>query len=134
MVSAAPSRLEPDPATAWIVAELFTRYAAGGWSTPSLALWMNTDSRLPKPRIRHNRDGQVISADQWTGSSINYILRDPVYRGAIRFNHEPDGVYERAAPDAEVTVEDKHPAPVSPALWHAVQERLDAAPGAPTPT
>jgi DNA invertase Pin-like site-specific DNA recombinase len=80
-----PGHLKPDPATAWIVQELYTRYDAGSCSTQTLALWMNTDPRCPKPRIRRNRDGEIISADQWTGPAVNYILRNPVYRGAIRF-------------------------------------------------
>jgi hypothetical protein len=106
---------------------MFTRYAAGGWSTPSLALWMNTDPRIPKPRVRRGRDGRVISADQWTSAAVLYILRNPVYRGAIAYNVEPEGVYDRAAPGDAFTVEDKHPALVSPELWQALQERLDAA-------
>jgi hypothetical protein len=42
-------------------------------------------------------------------------------------NHEPDGIYDAAAPGDEFTVEDKHPALVSSDLWHCVQERIDAA-------
>jgi site-specific DNA recombinase len=115
------------PDEAWIVQELYTRYTAGGWSTATLALWLNADPRCPKPRVRRNRDGEVISADHWTGAAVTRILRNPVYRGAIRYNHEPDGLYDAASPSDEFTVEDKHPALVTPELWQSVQDRLDAA-------
>jgi hypothetical protein len=58
---------------------------------------------------------------------VTRILRNPVYRGAIRYNHEPDGLYDAASPSDEFTVEDKHPALVAPELWQSVQDRLDAA-------
>jgi DNA invertase Pin-like site-specific DNA recombinase len=81
---------------AWVVRDLFTRYAAGGESTRSLAQWCNTDPRVgPAPmralwEQRHpGEDPPPRTPVEWTAVSVRRILRNPAYRGAIRFNQQP---------------------------------------------
>jgi len=112
-----PGQLLPDEATAWVVRELYSRYASGGWSLRSLALWLNTDVCCgPAP---HGR--------AWTTKAISWILRSPVYKGAVRHNHVPQGIYDRAGPEDMFTADGRHEALVTPEQWAVVQARIDAA-------
>ena len=112
-----PGRLVPDEATAWIVRELYTRYAAGGASLQSLAQWLNSDPRVPRPP----------KAAEWGKSSLAFMLRLPVYYGAIRFNHDPHGQYEQASREDVFIVEDTHGPLIDRQTWNAVQARMDGA-------
>lgn len=110
--------LVPDPAAAWVVADLYRRYDEGNTSTRELALWMNTDPRVPPP---------TRGAPAWSAGVVAAMLRRPTYRGAVRHGHQPSGHYERGTPEEEVVVEDAHPALVSPEVWERVRRRLDEA-------
>jgi hypothetical protein len=92
------AHLVPDPATAWIVRELFERYDAGGWSTRTLAGWLNEDERVPPP----SRTGR------WTASSLAYILKSATYKGIIRYNVHRKGYYETSAPGSAFEAEGRH--------------------------
>lgn len=109
--------LVPDDATAWLVQELFSRYAAGGWSIRQLVGWLNTDDRVP---ARTHRDA-------WTASSIKALLKNPVYTGLVRYNARQCGYYERAAVGSMFVVPGKHDGIIDPDIFDAVQRRMAAA-------
>lgn len=109
-------RLLADEATAWVVRELFARYAAGGCSLRSLADWLQSEARVPK-----RTDGYV-----WTRSSITGLLHNPVYIGLVRYNHRPCGYYERAAAGSMFTAPGLHEALIDAQTFAAVQRRLAA--------
>ncbi len=135
-------RLVPDDGPdgkAWVVRELFTRYAAGGWSQRSLALWLNTDPRVgPPPELTlwlrlppERQETWARPTDVWTGVTVRGILRNTAYRGATHYNQHPSGIYERAT-EPSFVVEDAHPPLVSRELWEEVQHRMTQARPQPT--
>jgi Recombinase/Resolvase, N terminal domain len=119
-------KLVEDPRTAGIVQELFRRYAAGGWSHRSLAMWLNTDPLLP------TREALGRGESQWDASTVRKVLGNPVYAGRVRFNLVPVGVYERAAKDACFEVTGLHDALIDQATFDRVQERHTAARARPS--
>lgn len=134
-------RIEPDDGPegqAWVVRELFRRYAAGGESLRTLAHWLNADPRVgPAPGLAHWLKNTSAHRGPrppgiWTSPSVRHILRNPSYKGAIRYNHQPSGLYERAAPGSEFIVEGAHTPVVSAELWEDVQDRLTRAKPQPT--
>jgi DNA invertase Pin-like site-specific DNA recombinase len=120
---------------AWVVRELFARYAAGGTSLATLASWCSTDPRVGPPpglafylaRPQKAERGEARPLEAWTSRGIGRILRNPAYKGAVRFNQIPQGLYERAAPGSAFQVEDAHPPLVPPDVWDTVQHRLSSA-------
>jgi DNA invertase Pin-like site-specific DNA recombinase len=108
--------LLPDEATAWIVRELFTRYAAGGWSIRGLVDWLNTDDRIVRPSGK----------DYWTVASIKALLHNPTYTGRVRFNLRPNGLYERAPEGSTFVVAGRHAALIDDVTFDRVQHRLAA--------
>ncbi len=112
-----PAELVVDEATAWIVREMFTRYAGGGWSLRSLALWLNTDPRV----------GLTPTGKPWRAAALRWILTNPTYKGAVRYNHHSEGLYERARDDEVFIVDGRHEGLVDPELWDTVQHRLTSA-------
>ncbi len=110
-------RLVPDEATARVIREMFARYGQNGWSVRDLAHWLNGDEQWRALAPRHT----------WYAPSVQRILRNPVYKGSLRYNRHPRGRYERAQPGDEFTVEGTHEPLVDPTLWAEVQRRLDAA-------
>jgi DNA invertase Pin-like site-specific DNA recombinase len=119
-----PGKLVPDPATAWVVQELFRRYAAGDWSLVTLAKWLNTDPRVPK---RSPRPGKEAKERVYRASSVQRVLTNPTYLGMVRYNHTPSGVYDRAAPGSEFTEQGTHEPLVDQETFDRVQARLAAA-------
>ncbi len=112
-----PGLLVPDSMYAPIVQEIFARYASGGWSRIRLVEWLNSDPRIPPP------PGRV----QWTCSTIHALLRNPLYCGLVRYNHRPEGRYERAGPGSEFLAPGRHPALIDRATFERVAERSAAA-------
>jgi len=108
-------RLVPDPATDWIVAELYRRYAAGEGSLRVLAGWMQADPRVPPP---------PGGAERWNGGEIRNILRKVVYKGCVSYDVHPSGRFERAAEGTAFVRPGMHPAIVDPDLFETVQRRL----------
>ena len=111
-----PGELVADEATAWIVRELFVRYAAGGHSIRDLVAWLNGDERTPPPAGR----------DCWTSGSIKDLLHNPTYCGLVRYNHRPQGLYERAPEGSGFTVPGRHNAIVDADTFARVQARMAA--------
>lgn len=98
--------LQPVPAEAAIVAELFQRYAAGA-NKQELAAWLNGAGL-------QGRKGRP-----WTRWTVDDVLRNPTYAGALGW----EGHLQPA----------RHPAIVPPHLFEAVQARIrKAAPRART--
>jgi DNA invertase Pin-like site-specific DNA recombinase len=122
-----PGTLVPDPETAWLVAELFGRYAAGGWSLATLATWLNTDPRVPKRPPRKDREGKERKERWYSASHVQRVLTNPTYLGLVRYNHTPSGVYDRAAPGSEFTEQGKHEPLVDQETFARVQAGLTAA-------
>jgi len=112
-----PGQLIPDDVYAPIVREIFTRYAAGGWSHIRLVTWLNSDPHIPPPPHKV----------EWTCATIQAMLRNPLYCGLIRYNHQPEGRYERAAPGSAFVAPGQHPALVDRATFDRVAERRAAA-------
>lgn len=112
-----PSQLILDDVYAPIVREIFTRYAAAGWSRIRLVEWLNSDPHIPPPP----------SKVEWTCATIQALLRNPLYCGLVRYNHQPEGRYERAAPGNAFVVPGRHPALVDRATFDRVAERRAAA-------
>ena len=105
-----------EPAASY-VRELFTRYAAGGWPLRALAYWLNTDPACPpSPRGK-----------EWTICNVQYLLRNPVYIGRIRYHHSHLGKYDTSPKDAEHVYQGRHEALIDVALFDRVQKRLDHA-------
>jgi DNA invertase Pin-like site-specific DNA recombinase len=122
-----PGRLEPDPETAWVVQELFRRYADGGWSLVTLAKWLNSDPRVPQRPPRPPRPGEEPTERVYRASSVQRVLTNPTYLGLVRYNHTPSGVYDRAEPGSEFTEQGKHEPLVDQETFDRVQVRLAAA-------
>lgn len=112
-----PGLLVPDAVYAPVVQEIFTRYAAGGWSYLSLVDWLNGDPQVPPPP----------SGAGWTSAAIREVLRNPVYCGLVRYNRRPEGRYERAAPGSEFVEPGRHPALIDCATFDRVAARRAAA-------
>jgi len=92
--------LVPDPAVAPIVAALYEARAGGASVRDCLLLAI------------HLCDQAGVSgpgASGWYWTIVDRILRNPVYRGAVRFGG--------------MIVEDAHPGLVSGPLWHAAQHQ-----------
>lgn len=119
-------------AQAKVAAELFTRYAAGRDSLGDLCRWLNQGG-IPTPG----------RAAQWRVSNLQYLLRNPVYKGQAvygRFDHATDearlmqadprtGIPFRTlktqrAADPETWITWPVPALVGEDVWDAVQAAL----------
>jgi len=103
--------------TSWLIKELYTRYAAGGWSFRRLAQWLNSDeTAFP----RAPRGGQ------WNSSNVRYILQNPVYKGGVRYNASHFGVYETSDPGSMFVADGSHVGFIEPPVFDAVQELMNA--------
>ena len=112
--------LEPEPAEAEAVRNIFSWYATEGVGGRVISNRLNAAGfRTP--------DGK-----SFTDSTISQLLRNPVYIGKVRWNYRRqhidirDGVEVRTRPrSGECIIADGlHPAIVDNALWQAVQLRL----------
>jgi hypothetical protein len=99
--------LVPDPVYAPLVHAIFTRYATGDWSYLLLAEWLNGDPTIPPPP----------KEAEWYVSTVAALLCNPLYCGLVRYNHRPEGAYDRAEPGSEFLVPGRHPALIDRALF-----------------
>lgn len=100
----------PHPVEAPYVRELFLRFAQGEGLFP-LAKWMNDNGQ------RTHRGGK------FENRTVEYILRNPVYIGKVRWN--PNGRSRRNFDAPGMIVADgSHEALIEPELWEAVQQRM----------
>jgi site-specific DNA recombinase len=106
--------LVPDPATAWFVAELFRRYAAGG-SLRTLAHWANSNASHPKS----------ARGKPWGTVTLRYLLTNPTYCGKLRYNVERrSDRFETSAPGSEFTIPGPHEPIIDVETFDRVQSRL----------
>ena len=101
----------PNPETAPIVVSIFEDFI-GGLGTREIAMKLNA------LQIKTSRGGL------WENRTVEYLLRNPVYIGKIRWN--TDGRTRRDYDLPTVMVVDGHHEPlVSEQLFHAAEEKLD---------
>jgi DNA invertase Pin-like site-specific DNA recombinase len=106
------NRLRPVPAEAELVRELFARYLAGQGLFP-LAGWLNGLG------VRTRRGNRFESR------SVEYILRNPVYIGKLRWN--PSGRTRRDYHNRDIILADAgHEALIDEKTFSEAQHRLDA--------
>lgn len=102
--------LQPIPQEAELVGELFRRFAGGQGLFP-LAKWLNSLG------VTTHRGGR------FENRTVEYILRNPVYTGKLRWN--PTGRTNRNFDSADLILADAgHEPLVSQELWDAVQTRM----------
>lgn len=109
-----PGDLVVDESAAWVVRELFARYAAGDVSCRALAQWLNTDPRVPR-----RRDGKP-----WADDGVRALLINITYTGQVAYDQRPQGYYERAKKGDAFIAAGRHEALVDIDLWHRVQDQL----------
>ena len=101
----------PNPETSPIVASIFSDFLAGS-GTREIAQKLNALD------IRTSRGGL------WENRTVEYILRNPVYIGKIRWN--PAGRTRRDYDQPSVMLIDGHHEPIiEEAAFHAANEKLD---------
>ena len=125
-------KLEPDPATAPIIYEIF-HWRAEGMSHGAICKRLE-ERGVPTPseyiRRKYN-DSQLLTGDIfkstiWRVQSLKTILRNPVYIGIVETGKQRQRLYERK-PCAEVprdqwiVTENAHEPIVDRDLWEAVQ-------------
>lgn len=100
----------PHPEEAPYVRELFYRFSSGHGYL-SLAKWMNENGQLT------HRGGK------FENRTVEYILRNPVYIGKIRWN--PTGRTRRNYNDSNIIIADgTHEPLIDKDTWDAVQQRV----------
>ncbi len=108
--------LVPDPATAPAPPRMFTLAREKGWGGFRIAKHLNADAEFVA------RYGRV------SGSTVNYILANPIYIGVLRFNRRTTGIVDDrrvSAPNEEddvVYVKDFCEPLIARDVWEAVQE------------
>lgn len=103
--------LVPQEPEAAYVLQIFHRYA-GGEGTYSIARWLNASGQ------------RTHRGNPFENRTVEYILRNPVYLGKLRWN--PSGRTRRDFSNPDVVVVDgKHAPLISPELFDTVQKRLD---------
>ena len=103
--------LTPQPEEAALVREIFERFA-GGEGSYQLAKWLNAAG------VR------TLRGNAFTNRNVEYILRNPVYIGKLRWN--PAGRSGRHFQEETVILADaQHEPLIGAALWERVQRRLD---------
>lgn len=100
----------PHPVEAPYVRELFVRFAAGEGLFP-LAKWMNDSGQ------RTHRGGR------FENRTVEYILRNPIYIGKVRWNPKRRSRRDYDDPDLMI-VQGSHEPLITPELWSRVQERI----------
>lgn len=101
----------PNPETAPLVKMIFDDFL-GGLGTREIAMKLNALD------IRTSRNGL------WENRTIEYILRNPVYIGKIRWN--TSGRTRRDYDSPTLMIVDGHHEPIiDEAAWNAAQEKLD---------
>ncbi len=114
--------LVEDEDTAWVVKELFSRYATGHWGLRALAQSLNSRG-IASPRGR-----------TWTVCNVSYILQNLTYAGRVEYNKSHHGVYETSGPNDRFDVPGKHAGLVALEVFKAVQEQTARALRNPTRT
>lgn len=109
--------LEPDPAQAAVVQEIFQR-CAGGASTRSIAAWLNQSGVPP------------LRAEGWSSGSVSRILHNEKYTGDLlqKKYYTPDYLSHQKkrnrGQEPQILLPDHHQAIVSRRLFEAAQAAL----------
>lgn len=103
--------LVPDPAAAAYIPQIFQRYV-DGQPIYSIARWLNALG------LRTHR------GNHFENRTVEYILRNPVYVGMLRWNPAGRSRRDFAQPTI-ITARGKHEPLVSQPLFDAVQRRMD---------
>ncbi|HCA72070.1 MAG TPA: recombinase family protein [Ruminococcaceae bacterium] len=104
------SKLVPDPETAPLVQMIFRDYL-NGMGAKKIAMKINAMG------IRTRR------GNLWENRTVDYVLRNPVYIGKIRWN--PDHITRRSYDDPSVKIVDgKHEPILDTKTWTAVQSKI----------
>lgn len=105
-------KMVPEPAEAALVREVFSRFIAGEGLFP-LAKWLNSVG------ARTHRGGAMENR------TVEYMLRNPVYIGKIRWT--PTGRTRRDFDNPDTIIADgDHEAIIDEATWEAAQARMRA--------
>ena len=103
--------LVPQPEEAALVREIFARFA-GGEGSYQLAKWLNAEG------VR------TLRGNAFSNRNVEYILRNPVYIGKLRWN--PEGRSGRDFDNESLILADgRHEPLIDGALWERVQARMD---------
>ena len=103
--------LIPDPAEADIVREIFSRFNAG-------------DGLYPLARMLNERGIRTHRGNRFENRTIEYIIRNPVYIGKLRWN--PSGKTRRRFGDKNLILSDAgHKAIIDSVTWDEAQKRMD---------
>lgn len=113
-----PGRLEPEPAEAELVREIYRLYSEG-WGYKKIAAYL-TEQSIPPPQLSRNRSGT------WNPQSVRRILISPVYIGTTVQGISEKNSYKskktRRLPESQWTVTpDTHIPLVEKPLYEAVQ-------------
>lgn len=106
----------PEPETARWVRWIFERRAEG-WGYARIALALN-EQHVPPPS----------SAQAWHKTTVAYILRNPFYRGEVRYrqwgHRKPNGgqAAQGGKPLQQTVAEGQHKPLIDPELWEAAQQ------------
>ncbi len=101
----------PHEIEAPLVVQIFERFAAGEGLFP-IAKWMNDQGHT------------THRGNPFENRTIEYILRNPVYIGMLRWNPKHRSCRNFNDPDI-LTVKAQHQQLIDQALWNAVQRRMD---------
>ena len=100
----------PHPVEAEYVREIFRRFAAGEGLFP-IAKWLTASGQ------------RTHRGNPFENRTVEYILRNPVYIGKLRWN--PTGRSRRDFTDPNIILSDGHHEPlIDLELWDAVQQRM----------
>lgn len=110
--------LEPDPATAPYVQEIFQRYVAGD-GLAVITSWLNT---VQAPLPRGNRGVQ-----SWSKNTLYSILRNPAYTGDLVWNRQrrrKHTVHDAKwnAPEDWITTPNTHPALIDREVFNSIPQ------------
>ncbi len=114
--------LVEDEATAWVVRELFSRYASGQWGLRALAQSLNSRG-ISSPRGK-----------AWTVCNVSYILQNRTYAGQVEYNKSHHGLYETSGPNDRFVIAGRHAGIVALDTFEAVQLQTARAVRNPTRT
>lgn len=104
-----PEIYEPE---AKIVRFIFSQYILDGMSVIKIARYLN----------EHHISTKLGAS--WRSATLSILLRNPFYKGVLRYNRRDYEKHTIRPKEQWVVVENNHPALISPELWDKVQEKL----------
>jgi len=121
--------LEPEPAEALVVAEIFELFVAAKRTPKAIAEHLNRPGGPPSPS--HVDSARNVRGD-WAASTVRAMLRNPVYTGRLVWNRldfteakHAGGGARRRAREEWVIAQEAHLPLVSEEAYEAAQARFD---------